>query len=183
MLTEDSVRSTTHKTPNGQDVVDPLSLNLYTYCWNNPVKYSDPTGNNPYILVEQFYYSPAGQQIMQQLQVWADQAGASIQVFIANNMPIVQQLIDQAGQVGPAVYNYFSSGQAGRDISSAANWIGDKASSGYNAVKNWFSGGGGASPGDPNWNGGFKNFRQLKNYLGGSWKRECLASYCRAKSN
>ena len=26
---------------------DPLSLNLYTYCWNNPVKFMDPYGNAP----------------------------------------------------------------------------------------------------------------------------------------
>ena len=25
--------------------VNPLSLNLYTYCVNNPVKYVDPSGN------------------------------------------------------------------------------------------------------------------------------------------
>ena len=26
---------------------DPLSLNLYTYCWNNPIHYIDITGNSP----------------------------------------------------------------------------------------------------------------------------------------
>ena len=26
---------------------DPLSLNLYTYCWNNPVRYKDYSGNVP----------------------------------------------------------------------------------------------------------------------------------------
>ena len=29
---------------------DPLSLNLYTYCYNNPIIYTDITGNNPLII-------------------------------------------------------------------------------------------------------------------------------------
>lgn len=31
--------------PNGQEIVDPLSLNLYTYCANNPIMYQDPSGH------------------------------------------------------------------------------------------------------------------------------------------
>ncbi|RFZ75929.1 hypothetical protein DS742_26420 [Lacrimispora amygdalina] len=38
MLTEDSYRG---------DIRDPLSLNLYTYCNNNPVYYYDPDGHAP----------------------------------------------------------------------------------------------------------------------------------------
>lgn len=30
---------------------DPLSLNLYTYCHNNPVRYIDPSGNFPWLVV------------------------------------------------------------------------------------------------------------------------------------
>lgn len=30
------------------DITNPLSLNLYTYVENNPLKYVDPTGNRPY---------------------------------------------------------------------------------------------------------------------------------------
>lgn len=37
-ITEDSFRGNTN---------DPLSLNLYTYCTNNPVMYWDPSGFNP----------------------------------------------------------------------------------------------------------------------------------------
>jgi RHS repeat-associated protein len=45
MLTEDSVQFIAHKMPNGQELVDPLSLNLYTYAHNNPVYYQDPGGH------------------------------------------------------------------------------------------------------------------------------------------
>jgi len=31
--------------PNEQEIVDPLSLNLYLYCYGNPIMYEDPTGN------------------------------------------------------------------------------------------------------------------------------------------
>ena len=41
---EDIVKSVSHKMPNGQAVGDPLSLNLYTYCMNNPIAYIDPSG-------------------------------------------------------------------------------------------------------------------------------------------
>ncbi|ARC84676.1 RHS repeat-associated core domain protein [Clostridium argentinense CDC 2741] len=30
---------------------DPLSLNLYTYCHNNPIEYYDPTGHNPLLII------------------------------------------------------------------------------------------------------------------------------------
>ncbi|MFW6678314.1 RHS repeat-associated core domain-containing protein [Lacrimispora sp. AGF001] len=38
MLTEDSYKG---------DIRDPLSLNLYTYCYNNPVNFYDPDGHAP----------------------------------------------------------------------------------------------------------------------------------------
>ena len=42
---QDSVLSTTRKLANGYEYADPLSLNLYTYCANNPILYCDPSGN------------------------------------------------------------------------------------------------------------------------------------------
>ena len=60
------------------------------------------------------------------------------------------------------------SGQLWSDIQSGARWVGDKVDSGVNSVKKWFGStfGGGSSPGDPDWNGGFNSFRKLKDYLG-----------------
>ena len=46
------------------DPADPLTLNLYTYCANNPVMYVDPSGNDMIILVnEDFKYSLGGVDI------------------------------------------------------------------------------------------------------------------------
>ena len=41
---QDSVRYTERSLPTG-NVIDPLSLNYYTYSANNPVMYCDPSGN------------------------------------------------------------------------------------------------------------------------------------------
>lgn len=44
-ISEDSARSNKIKLPNGIKIDDPLSLNLYTYCYNDPVNLTDPSGN------------------------------------------------------------------------------------------------------------------------------------------
>ena len=41
-ITEDSYKG---------DVTYPLSLNLYTYSWNNPIKYVDPSGHDPITII------------------------------------------------------------------------------------------------------------------------------------
>ncbi len=48
---EDSVERVARKLPNGQEVTDPLSFNKYTYCYNNPVRFTDPSGNVPFMLL------------------------------------------------------------------------------------------------------------------------------------
>jgi RHS repeat-associated protein len=45
MNSEDSVRMLTLKMPNGQEIMDPQSLNLYAYCQNNPIMYVDENGH------------------------------------------------------------------------------------------------------------------------------------------
>ena len=148
------------------DIKDPLSLNLYTYGHNNPISYHDPTGHIPVEVLDQLSRIPGVYELLQQLQTYADQAGMALQDFVARNFPQLQQLVNEVGKFGPAAYDYISSGQAWSDIKSGAQYVGDKVRSGYNNVKNWMSGGGSTSPSDPNWNGGFKNFSQLKKYLG-----------------
>lgn len=49
-ITEDSIEKTTRKMPNDQEITDPLSLNKYTYCHNNPIVYNDPTGHLPFLV-------------------------------------------------------------------------------------------------------------------------------------
>ena len=48
---EDTLRCVKNQLPNKQEVSDPLSLNLYTYCHNNPTLYSDPSGHLPFLAV------------------------------------------------------------------------------------------------------------------------------------
>ncbi|WP_195282371.1 RHS repeat-associated core domain-containing protein [Harryflintia acetispora] len=55
---QDSVAYTTAKLPNGTEAVDPLSLNLYTYCGNNPVMFTDPSGN--FAIVDDLAYLGVG---------------------------------------------------------------------------------------------------------------------------
>lgn len=54
---------------NEGQLTNPLSLNLYTYCWNNPGKYIDYSGNNPaaviYMYVTAVASSPDTQMDMQ----------------------------------------------------------------------------------------------------------------------
>lgn len=44
---QDSVMYTIQKPPTDQQIIEPLSLNLYAYAYQNPVKYRDPSGNMP----------------------------------------------------------------------------------------------------------------------------------------
>ena len=43
--TEDAIQFASGKLPNDQEVVDPLSLNRYTYARNNPILFVDSSGN------------------------------------------------------------------------------------------------------------------------------------------
>ena len=54
---------------------DPLSLNLYTYCHNNPLIYQDPTGHS----VQYLKYGTKGDEV-KQLQTWLIDCGYPIQI-------------------------------------------------------------------------------------------------------
>jgi RHS repeat-associated protein len=51
MLSEDPIKHVEYEYFNGQTIIDPLSLNLYPYCRNNPIRYSDPSGHIPVLLL------------------------------------------------------------------------------------------------------------------------------------
>lgn len=59
-LTEDSVEKTMRKMPNDQNITDPFSLNKYTYCYNNPTSYNDPTGHVPFLVLSGIIGAAAG---------------------------------------------------------------------------------------------------------------------------
>ena len=41
----------TQKDKNNSEIESPLSLNLYTYCFNNPIIYCDNSGNSPVLVI------------------------------------------------------------------------------------------------------------------------------------
>jgi RHS repeat-associated protein len=58
----DSARFITEDDPKYSNNNDPLSLNLYTYCNNNPITYDDPSGHNavPFPAELPLPYAPSG---------------------------------------------------------------------------------------------------------------------------
>ena len=124
--TEDAVRSVNSKMPNEQELPDPLSLNLYTYCYNSPIKNTDPTGH--IILVDDaiilvyatgvavtvsyaWLISPAGQKAIEE--------GA---IAIQNGVVIAGKAITSAAKV------------AADAVVSGAKWIGEKASDAWTSI-------------------------------------------------
>ncbi|WP_193774783.1 S8 family serine peptidase [Vallitalea guaymasensis] len=127
---------------------DPLSLNLYTYCHNNPIYYIDPSGHNPAAMAWEYaqYYGP---------QAWNE-------IQYAYNMygPQVLQGLQEGGEWlvnnGVQAWEVTKNGAkwAGDKIGDGIRFVGDKAKEGADAVGDWFRDtfGGGSSGGgqDPN---------------------------------
>jgi len=67
--------------------MNPQSLNKYSYCFNNPLKYNDPTGHWP-------NWAKIGQGIVKGIQ-------AAVNV-VKQNINIVQTVLDVAGMI-PAI--------------------------------------------------------------------------------
>jgi RHS repeat-associated protein len=126
------------------------STNLYVFCGNNPIMYIDPTGGA--------YEATAG---FAGSMWWLTMVDGPILPFgdIAYGL----------GVAGTAVYDtvtLINVDNIVRFIAEAPSAIKQTADNIGNWFQKTFGGGGIASPGDPNWNGGFKNFNQLKKYLG-----------------
>jgi RHS repeat-associated protein len=146
-ITEDSYRG---------DSADPLSLNLYTYCFNNPIYYIDPSGHNPASMAWEYaqYYGP---------QAWNE-------IQYAYNMygPQVLQGLQEGGEWlvnnGVQAWEVTKNGAkwAGDKIGDGVRYAGDKINEGAEKVSNWINeqfGGGGSPDGDkdPNkWKDGAK---------------------------
>ncbi len=137
-LSEDSYRGKSQ---------DPLSLNLYTYCYNSPVKYHDPSGH-------------AGELTLS----WT--GGMWWLAAVDGPIPIgdiiyfagigVMSIADAVNTIGVDNVALMIS-EAPNAIAQGIQWAGDKIQSAANKASNWFNktfgGGGSASPGDPNnWN-------------------------------
>ena len=56
-ITEDSVRGKKRDHLPKKEIDDPLSLNLYTYCYNNPINMIDPSGHTAAQLTMVYEYT------------------------------------------------------------------------------------------------------------------------------
>jgi len=90
---------------------DPLSLNLYTFCWNNPTMFVDPSGHWPEWLTFNNIFS--GVQIIVGAVLIATGAGAGIGVMlvVSGVMGIGMEFVDQrlsqlAGGAGSMANGY-----------------------------------------------------------------------------
>ena len=88
--------------PNRQRIIDPLSLNLYTYCQNNPIGYMDPSGQEAIsisigtgaaiallvaavtMIMVYWASTPEGQAAITQMATAIGQAKDSIEMCFAN---------------------------------------------------------------------------------------------------
>ena len=127
------------------DPNDPLSLNLYAYCNNNPIKYIDPSGHSPFPLANGDYfsngrnagkYNPYVQQIqtrLQQLGCLGYFSDATDGRFGPKTKKAVQEYqrrngLKQDGCVGPITWSYLfpdnagsSGGNSGSSSSSSSS--------------------------------------------------------------
>lgn len=67
---------------------DPLSLNLYTYCYNNPIAYDDPTGFDPYAYIPGYIQNPGENKV--------------------NNGQVQDSFWNKANKVVTSVWNHFA---------------------------------------------------------------------------
>ena len=145
---------------NYYDPNDPLSLNLYSYCAGNPVKFIDPSGRSATISswwsVTMWWIAAADGPIP---------AGDIIYVIGI----VVTGVIDLVNTIG--VHNVAQITQETANtidrLNNNSSVIFDEAAKASGEAGGSSSSGGAApSPGDPNWGKGFDSFKQVKKYLG-----------------
>ncbi len=110
---EDTLHCAKNQLPNGQEVPDPLSLNLYTYGYNNPLSYQDPSGH--------FVISTTALVVMGLAAVGAV-IGGFVGNHIANNVNVASQdrwKYIAGGAVGGAVLGAAAGYVAGPSIATA----------------------------------------------------------------
>ena len=151
---QDRVNYVKNKLPNGSEVIDPLSLNLYVYCANSPILYQDPEGNS-------FELTAAWTSSMWWLTAIDGLLPIGDIVYVGGI--VISSAVDCINTVGidnlSILYSEAAS-SAGETSAHVSQWFNDTVSSAGNAP----------NPNDPNCNGGFNSFRALKKYLGSAGK-------------
>ena len=99
-ISQDSVHSTTNSMPNETEATDPLSLNLYNYCYNNPTRYFDSSGNFPLAVA----LGAAG--VLLWLALAGEGVNSAARAVSSGADPIrdIQQLVENAAQAVQTVY-------------------------------------------------------------------------------
>mgnify|MGYP003701380697 CR=1 FL=1 len=119
--------------PNETEATDPLSLNLYNYCNNNPTKYIDSSGNGPILAL----FGAAGILLLLALAGGATvNSASSAAASGADPIKDIQQLVDNAAQAVQTVYmlpTYIVAYFASKSITNPASAVAP-TTPGYAAV-------------------------------------------------
>ncbi|MEA4848852.1 MAG: RHS repeat-associated core domain-containing protein [Clostridiaceae bacterium] len=93
-------------------VTDPLSLNLYTYCGNNPVKYIDPTGHS---YDDYWKYRDKKKTSTNSKGTSSNEEGTSSSSLLNKVSDSVKVIGEKLGETGEAIWNntYASAGVGG----------------------------------------------------------------------